>query len=112
MLGIPSTLAQGTLQAQDTPLQDWVTGWLGYLSDNLPLVFLVVAILIGMVLLMKGDGIKQAVLFAIGAALAFLLLTNLESVAAFLGEELPLQLDRDLPSTESPPPQDPGQDPD
>lgn len=83
MPGIPPTVAQ------ETPLQTWVNGWLAYLSENLPVAFLVVAVLVGILLLIRG-GVKQTVMFAIGAALAFLVLTNLESFAAFFGEELPL----------------------
>lgn len=101
MPGMPPTVAQQPLQAQETPLQTWFSDWLSYLSDNLPLIFLVVAVLAGTLLLVRG-GIKQTLMFAVGAAMAFMLLTNLEAVAEFLGNELPLPPDG-APSLPEPP---------
>ena len=96
MPGIPP-VAQETPPDQDSPLRNWVDGWLAYLSDNLPAVFIVVAVVVGILLLVK-SGIEQTVLFAVGAALAFLLLTNLESTAEFFEDELP------VPPAEAPEP--------
>lgn len=93
----PMPIAQPPPPDQDSPLRTWVDGWLAYLSDNLPAVFLVVAVVVGIVLLVKA-GIKQTVLFAVGAALAFLLLTNLERTADFFEDELP------MPPAEAPEP--------
>lgn len=105
MSRIPPAVAQPVLHAQETPLQSWVSNWLAYLSDNLSVIFLVVAVLAGIIVLVKG-GIKQVVMFAVGAALAFLLLTNLEDVAQFLRNELPLD------SEGVPAPTDPPETPD
>ncbi|QSB13426.1 hypothetical protein JQS43_17655 [Natronosporangium hydrolyticum] len=89
MLGIPPTVAPETVLAQETPFQNWLSNWLAWLSDNLPMIFIVVAVLTGILVLAKG-GVKQVLIFAIGAALAFLLLTNLEAIADFFSDELPI----------------------
>lgn len=96
-------LAQHTPLAQGSPLRTWVDGWLDYLSDHLPTIFIVVAVLVGILLLVR-SGIKQTVLFAVGAALAFLLLTNLEETAAFFEEELPLPPGSSVPPADAPEP--------
>jgi hypothetical protein len=103
VLGTPPTVAQEAPQAQETPLQTWFSSWLDYLSANLPAIFIVVAVLVGILLLAKG-GIKQMLVFAIGAALAFLLLTNLEAVAELFSNELPLPPDGAPGPPESPDP--------
>lgn len=81
-----------TLAQEDpSPIQAWIDDWLAFLSDRLPLVFVVVAILVGIVLIVKAQGgIGKLIAFGLGAALVFLLLTNLEAVADLFGEELPI----------------------
>lgn len=85
--------------ADDTPSQAWIRDWVDFLTEMLPLILPVVVILIGIVLIFKAkSGIGQVIIFAIGAALVFLLLTNLESVANFFGNELPIE---ELPSSQA-----------
>lgn len=88
MTGVPLSVAPVPL-AQETPIQSWLSSWLAYLSENLPVIFIVVAVLAGIMVLARG-GVKQVITFAIGAGLAFLLLTNLELIAEMFSEELPL----------------------
>lgn len=102
MPGTPLHLGQEAPEPQDSPLRSWFDGWLGYLDANLPTVFIVVVVAVGILVLIRG-GIKQAVLFAIGAALVLLLLLNLESVASFLRDELPLR-SPDSVGPDQPPP--------
>ena len=57
-------------------------------------------LLVGTILLVRGGGFKQALSFAAGAVVIFVILMNLELFANLLREELPLQ----PPAMESPPP--------
>jgi hypothetical protein len=82
--------------ADDSPSQAWIRDWVDFLTEMLPLILPVVVILIGIVLIFKAkSGIGQVIIFGIGAALVFLLLTNLQAVADFFGNELPI----DAPSS-------------
>jgi hypothetical protein len=92
MPGSPTYLVQEAPESQDSPLRIWLDGWLAYLQDHLTTIFLLVIAVVGLVVLIRG-GIKQTIFFAIGAGLVLLLLLNLESVAEFLREELPLPED-------------------
>lgn len=86
--GVPAYLAQ------DSPTQTWIEGWVDFLSTTLPLIFLVVVVLVGIMLIIKAKGgLQKAIVFGIGAALVFLILTNVESIADFFGEELPVNQD-------------------
>lgn len=77
--------------AQDSPAQVWISDWTDFLSDQLPLIFPVVVLLAGTLLIAKAQGgMGKLIGFGIGAALVFLLLTNLEAVSGFFSEELPL----------------------
>jgi len=83
--GVPAILAQ------DSPTQTWIEGWVDFLSTTLPLIFLVVVVLVGIILIVKAKGgLQKAIVFGIGAALVFLILTNVEAIADFFGEELPV----------------------
>lgn len=80
--------------AQDSPTQDWIEGWVDFLSTTLPLIFLVVVVLVGTILVVKSKGgLQKAVIFGIGAALVFLILTNVEAISDLFGEELPVEQD-------------------
>lgn len=80
------------LLAQDSPTQTWVEGWVSFLSNTLPVIFLVVVILVGTILVVKSrGGLQKAIVFGIGAALVFLILTNVEAISNFFGEELPVE---------------------
>jgi type IV secretory pathway VirB2 component (pilin) len=80
--------------AQDSPTQTWVEGWVDFLSETLPLIFLVVVVLVGTILIVKSKGgLQKAIVFGIGAALVFLILTNVEAISGFFGEELPVEQD-------------------
>jgi hypothetical protein len=82
------------MHAQDSPTQTWVEGWVDFLSTILPLIFLVVVVLVGTILVVKSKGgLQKAIVFGIGAALVFLILTNVESFSDFFGEELPVDQD-------------------
>jgi len=51
-------------------------------------------VLVGIMLIVKSKGgLQRAIVFGIGAALVFLILTNVESIADFFGEELPVTQD-------------------
>ncbi|HLU33700.1 MAG TPA: hypothetical protein VKZ74_06765 [Natronosporangium sp.] len=91
---LPGAVGVPTLLAQDSPTQTWIEGWVNFLSTTLPLVFLVVVVLVGIMLIVKAKGgLQKAIVFGIGAALVFLILTNVESIADFFGEELPVNQD-------------------
>lgn len=78
--------------AQDSPTQSWIEGWVDFLSTTLPLIFLVIVVLVGTLLIVKSKGgLQKAIIFGIGAALVFLILTNVESIADLFGEELPVE---------------------
>jgi hypothetical protein len=80
--------------AQDSPTQSWIEGWVDFLSTTLPLIFLVVVVLVGTILIVKSKGgLQKAIVFGIGAALVFLILTNVESISNLFGEELPVEQD-------------------
>lgn len=80
--------------AQDSPTQAWIEEWVAFLSGILPLVFLVVVLVVGTILIARASGsILKVIGFGIGAALVFLLLTNLEAVAELFGDELPIEVD-------------------
>lgn len=80
--------------AQDSPTQTWIEGWLDFLGETLPMVFLVVVILVGTVLIVRSrGGLQRAIVFGIGAALVFLILTNVEALSNLFGEELPVDSD-------------------
>jgi hypothetical protein len=82
------------LLAQDSPTQSWIEGWVDFLSTTLPLIFLVVVVLVGTILVVKSKGgLQKAIIFGIGAALVFLILTNVESISDLFGEELPVEQD-------------------
>jgi ABC-type bacteriocin/lantibiotic exporter with double-glycine peptidase domain len=96
--GVLPPLAQDP-PADDSPSQAWIRDWVDFLTEMLPLILPVVVILIGIVLIFKAkSGIGQVIIFGIGAALVFLLLTNLETVANFFGNELPFE--EELPSSQ------------
>lgn len=77
--------------AQDSPAQVWISDWTDFLSEHLPLIFPVVVLLAGTLLIAKAQGgMGKLIGFGVGAAVVFLLLTNLEAVSAFFSEELPL----------------------
>jgi hypothetical protein len=78
--------------ADDTPSQAWIRDWVDFLQEMLPLILPVVVILVAILLIFRAkSGIAQVIGFAIGAAMVFLLLTNLEGVADFFQNELPLE---------------------
>lgn len=79
--------------ADDSPSQAWIRDWVDFLTEMLPLILpVVVVILVGILLIFKAkSGIGQVIIFGVGAALVFLLLTNLEAVADFFGNELPFE---------------------
>lgn len=78
--------------AQDSPTQTWIEDWVGFLSNTLPLIFLVVVVLVGIILVVKSrGGLQKAIVFGIGAALVYLILTNVEEISNFFGEELPVE---------------------
>lgn len=80
--------------AQDSPTQTWVEGWLDFLETTLPMVFLVIVILVGTILIIRSrGGLQKAIIFGIGAALVFLILTNVEALSNLFGEELPVDSD-------------------
>jgi ABC-type bacteriocin/lantibiotic exporter with double-glycine peptidase domain len=88
---LPPPFAQET-PADDSPSQAWIRDWVDFLQEMLPLILPVVVILVGIILIFKAkSGIAQVIGFAIGAALVFLLLTNLEGVADFFQNELPIE---------------------
>lgn len=77
--------------AQDSPTQAWIEDWVGFLQNTLPLIFLVIVILVGTILIVRArGGLQKAIVFGIGAALVFLILTNVEAVSNLFGEELPI----------------------
>lgn len=111
MPGIIATATRQPPLAQDgapeTPVQEWFSGWLAYLSANLPVLFVVLTLLVGTLLLVRGGGFKQALSFAAGAVVIFVILMNLELFAGLLRDELPLQppaMESPAPPVESPGP--------
>ena len=91
MPGILATSAQQPVMAQESPVQEWLSGWLAYLSSNLPVLFVVITVLVGTILLVRGGGFKEAISFVLGALVIFVVLMNLELFADLLRDELPLQ---------------------
>lgn len=78
--------------ADDTPGQAWIRDWVAFLTEMLPLILPVVVILVAILLIFRSkSGIGQVIGFGLGAAMVFLLLTNLESVAEFFRNELPIE---------------------
>lgn len=75
--------------AQESPIQTLIQDWLDFLEGVLPVAFLVIVILVGIVLIVRSrGGLQKAIVFGIGAALVFLILTNVEAVSGLFGEEL------------------------
>lgn len=80
--------------AQDSPTQAWIQGWIDFLDGTLPMVFLVVVVLVGTILIVRSKGgLQKAVIFGLGAALVYLILTNVDAVSELFREELPLDGD-------------------
>lgn len=80
--------------AQDSPTQNWIEGWVDFLSSTLPVIFLVIVVLVGTILIVKSKGgLQKAIIFGIGAALVFLILTNVEAISELFREELPVDQD-------------------
>ena len=80
--------------AQDSPTQTWIQGWIDFLGTTLPMLFLVIVVLVGTILIVKSKGgLQKAIIFGLGAALVFLILTNVDSVADLFRDELPLETD-------------------
>lgn len=78
--------------AQETPAQAWIMDWVDFLSEMLPLIFLVAVLIVGIALVVKAQGgLGKVIAFGLGAALVFLFVTNVETVADFFREELPIQ---------------------
>jgi hypothetical protein len=78
-------------EAQDSPTQTWIKGWLKFLDDTLPVLFVVIVILVGTILIVKSrGGLQKALIFGIGAAVVFLILTNVEAVSKLFEQELPI----------------------
>jgi hypothetical protein len=86
------------VNAQDGPLRTWVGGWVDLLHVTVPRTLVVVVAGAGIWMSIgKGDrtrrvpgGVRAAILFGIGAALVYLFLTNVDTMADHLGDELPL----------------------
>lgn len=85
------------MNGQDSPVQSWVSGWVEFLQNTLPPIFLVVVVAGGTLLLIRprgkkggGGGLRKALAFGVGAALVYLLLTNVDVFAEFFEAELPL----------------------
>ncbi|HLV58675.1 MAG TPA: hypothetical protein VKY81_07370 [Natronosporangium sp.] len=79
------------LLAQSSPTQDWITGWTMFLRQTLPMVFLVVVILVGTILIVRArGGLQKAIIFGIGAALVYLILTNVDAMSRLFEQELPI----------------------
>jgi len=77
--------------AQDSPTQTWIQDWTAFLTDTLPVIFLAVVILVGTVLIVRSrGGLQKAIIFGLGAALVFLILTNVDSFSDFFRRELPI----------------------
>jgi hypothetical protein len=86
--------AQPPPLAQESPTQSWIQDWVDFLSTTLPLIFLVVVVLVGTILIVKSKGgLQKAIVFGIGAALVFLILTNVDAISNLFGEELPIEGD-------------------
>jgi hypothetical protein len=80
--------------AQDSPTQAWIQGWIDFLGTTLPMVFLVIVVLVGTILIVKSrGGLQKAIVFGLGAALVFLILTNVDAVSDLFRDELPLDTD-------------------
>ncbi len=75
----------------NSPTQVWVDGWLEYLFDRLPVILLIITLIVGVSLIAKAKGgLGKVIAFGFGAALVYLLLTNVEAVSRFFSEELPI----------------------
>jgi hypothetical protein len=78
--------------AQDSPTQTWVEGWLEFLGETLPVVFVVIVILVGTILIVKSrGGLQKAIIFGIGAALVYLILNNVVEISMLFEKELPVE---------------------
>ncbi len=82
------------LLSQEPPTGS-ITGWfndlLSWFQGTLPVVFLVIVVAVGIVLIIQSKGgLKKAVVFGIGAALVYLILTNVEAFSSLFESELPL----------------------
>lgn len=79
-------------QPQPTPAQGWILGWVEFLSGTAPMVFLVAVIAYGCwrIIMRRGGWPWKTMVFGLGAALVFLLLTNTEAIAELFRRELPL----------------------
>src|SRR5690606_10233050 len=85
------TMTLPHLLAQSSPTQDWITGWTMFLRQTLPMVFLVVVILVGTILIVRArGGLQKAIIFGIGAALVYLILTNVDAMSRLFEQELPI----------------------
>jgi type IV secretory pathway VirB2 component (pilin) len=83
------------IQLSQEPPTGSITGWfndlLSWFQGTLPVVFLVIVVAVGIVLIVQAKGgLKKAVVFGIGAALVYLILTNVESFSSLFESELPL----------------------
>lgn len=77
-------------QEEERPVRDWIGELTSDLAALLPVIFLVIVLLVGTILIVKTKGgLQKAIVFGLGAALVFLILTNVESVAAIFQGELP-----------------------
>lgn len=87
-------LPGGPLLAQDSPTQVWIADWTAFLTDTLPMIFLAVVILVGIILIVRTKGgLQKAIIFGLGAALVFLILTNVDGFSNLFEEELPIDGD-------------------
>ena len=70
-------------------IRNWVTNTTDWFSTTLPIVFLTLVLGFGIwLLIVTRGGIRKLVVFAIGAAIVYMLLTNVDSLADMFSTEV------------------------
>lgn len=70
-------------------ITNWIDDTTAWLSNTLPVLFLAVVVAIGLYLLVvTRGGIRKVLVFGVGAAVVFMVLTNVDNIADMFGTEL------------------------
>lgn len=70
-------------------ITDWIDSTTSWVAATVPVVFLTVVFVFGVwLMVVTRGGIRKLVLFAVGAALVYMLLTNVDALGGMFSSEL------------------------
>lgn len=70
-------------------ITDWIDDTTSWAAGTLPVIFLTVVMLFGVwLLIVTRGGIRKLLVFGLGAAAVYMVLTNVDSIADMFGTEL------------------------